>query len=361
MDSAVHLLSRCDSIVNGNPWYGIKAEIFKFKDMIARSEGNFEDAYNYIGQYHHYNNMYNEALRNEKIQRIQYDFRLKEKDADIKLKENLLVNERKSLVQKEKINKQLKKRERLEVVLLILAVLLLLVLFWSRKKVVKQSEELEETNFQLNEALENQSFLMREIHHRVKNNLQVITSLLEMQSKAQDNEHTKQVLMESRSRVASMNLIHSKLYQQEDVSRVKIDEYIFGLHGEIAALFKPEVKPKVMLDIEPVSIDTKLAVHIGVMLNELITNAYKYAIGDSESCLTIEVSKHGNELTLKYQDNGPGFDYALFEPPQSNSIGLRIVKNMLRQMAARYELDTSGKMLLKMEIKLRENDSDNRG
>ncbi len=360
-DSAVQLLNRCDSLVNENPWYGIKAEIFKNKDLIARSENNFKDAYEYHARYHHYNNLYFEALKNEKIQRIQYDFRLKEKDADIKSKEKLLATERKTLAQKEKINKKLMKRERLIIVLLIIAVILFLSVYWSRKKVIKQSAQIEEKNVQLNESLENQSFLLREIHHRVKNNLQVITSLLEMQSKAQENEKTRQVLLESRSRVVSMNLIHSKLYQQENLSRVQMEEYIISLHREIAILYKTDFKPDVILEIEPVYINTKLAVYVGIMLNELITNSYKYAINSERSFIKIVGSQKGDNLHLSYEDSGPGFDYELFEKPKPNSIGLRIIKNMLRQLNAEFDFKTNDGIKLSMIIKEKNYDPDTRG
>ena len=167
-----------------------------------------------------------------------------------------------------------------------------------------------EKNRIIEKALKQKDILLREIHHRVKNNLQLISSLLNLQSRYIKDEKAKEVSLDGKNRVRSMSLIHQFLYQNKDLTNLSLDEYFKKLVTELFEAYQvSENRIKVNYSIEKTELDVDRVIPLGLIFNELITNILKYAFPDNkEGVININLSNENNKLILDVKDNGIGFE-----------------------------------------------------
>jgi PAS domain S-box-containing protein len=195
---------------------------------------------------------------------------------------------------------------------------------------------------QLLTSLREKEVLLKEIHHRVKNNLQVISSLLSLQADTSGDQHLRTLLGESRNRVRSMALVHERLYHSDDLGRVEFQEYVSTLAAELVRSFgHPGVTCTVQAD--PISLGIDTAVPCGLILNEMLTNALKHGFpGEMTGTVVIEVTRIDNEhVRLSVRDSGKGF------PPeadldQTRSMGLMLIKSLTDQLGGTLSLENQG-------------------
>ncbi|MEH1922795.1 PAS domain S-box protein [Nostoc sp.] len=197
---------------------------------------------------------------------------------------------------------------------------------------------------QIQRSLEEKETLLKEIHHRVKNNLQIISSLLRMQSRRSDDETTLSMFKESQDRVQSMALIHEQLYQSADIYEINFDNYIKSLIDSLFRSYGVSQK-NIVLNIETNGIKLPLdtAIPCGLIINELVSNCLKYAFSEQEKgniTICLEQSSE-KQLNLVVKDNGIGISETL-NWENSNSLGLRIVKNLVRQLKGNIILEREG-------------------
>ena len=193
---------------------------------------------------------------------------------------------------------------------------------------------------ELESALVEKTVLLKEIHHRVKNNLAVVASLLGMQADTLDSGAAARALLESQRRVHSMALIHEHLYGTKDLTCIPFDEYADELATELYIAFSSPGNIELVVRAEPIELPIDKAIPCGLILNELITNALKYAFPETRSG-TVEVlfaEKTPGLLTLTVNDNGIGFPLGL-DWPQSDSLGLKIVQILSRQIEGSISVD----------------------
>ncbi len=195
----------------------------------------------------------------------------------------------------------------------------------------------------LSKALKEREVLIQEIHHRVKNNLQVISSLIHMQVRKLEAGASREALEECRSRVQAIALIHEKLYQSRDYASVPFSEYAASLAGDVlhAAGINPDAV-KLELAIEDLSLAVDRAIPCGLILNELITNALKHAFkaGDGGT-LRVELRALDDErLRLAVDDDGVGLP-AGFDVRKSTSLGLQLVCMLAQQLDAELEVEST--------------------
>jgi len=189
--------------------------------------------------------------------------------------------------------------------------------------------------------------LLKEIHHRVKNNLQIISSLLNLQTKNIKDKSTLSAMADGQNRVMAMALIHQKLYQNSDISSIIFKDYTSQLLNQIAGLY-PELKDVkrevVSGDIE---LDIDTAVPVGLILSELITNAYKYAFTNGKGSIVITLKQTENNYILEVQDNGPGLPKD-FDLSTASSIGLRLIRRLSRQLygTSTYEYKNGSRFII---------------
>jgi PAS domain S-box-containing protein len=200
-------------------------------------------------------------------------------------------------------------------------------------------------------SLKEKEVLLKEIHHRVKNNLQVISSILNLQSSFVTDENTLEILQESRNRIRSMAIIHENLYRTEDFSSIKFASYIKNLTHNLIASYS--VNRKVILEVDLAEIDLVLdqAIPCGLLINELITNSLKYGWKDGENgVISIRLKEVKNIVELEIKDNGVGLPVE-FEDMNSDTLGLQLVVTLAEQLDAELKVDVKGgtKYLIKFE------------
>ena len=190
-------------------------------------------------------------------------------------------------------------------------------------------------------SLHEKEVLLKEIHHRVKNNLQIICSLLNMQADALDDEDLRAVFGESRNRVKSMALIHEQLYQTPDLAHIDLSEYLETLVASIKrSAGHSSSHVAFVLDCQTLSLDIDRAVPCGLIVNELVTNALKYAFADGKSGqISIELRAENATVILSVRDDGAGMQMDLGWE-ESDSIGLQLVAALTEQLEGTAKLDS---------------------
>lgn len=192
-------------------------------------------------------------------------------------------------------------------------------------------------------SLQEKEVLLKEIHHRVKNNLQIISSLLNLQTQGITDTGTLQAMRDSQARVRSMALIHEKLYQSENLANIEFGEYVKSLSNDLFRAYRGHaggVQLKVQVDEVFLGLDQ--AVSCGLILNELMTNALKYAFPDRKSgTIWVELSAgQGRMVNLRVADDGIGIP-SDFDVHNAKSLGLQLVNNLAKQLDAKVNLSTS--------------------
>ena len=220
-----------------------------------------------------------------------------------------------NLLQQEKKISRKQTQQVIGIVILIIALLLLALLFWNFKQKQKSNIQLAELNEDLankNNLLDTKNaeneLLLREIHHRVKNNLEVVSSLLALQSAQIDDLNTREAMTEGQNRVNSIGIVHQKLYQGTNLGAVEMKDYFLNLSESIIDSFGAEKRVDLLLAMETLDLDIDTAVPLGLIVNELLTNCIKYAFPKGEKGLiTIKLAKQDNHiLHLEVTDNGVG-------------------------------------------------------
>lgn len=223
-------------------------------------------------------------------------------------------------------------------------------------KYERKSEDKKKTNKKLKGALKEKSVLLAEVHHRVKNNLAVISGLINLQAHLSKKEEVKKVLNDSAGRIASMSLIHEKIYKHQDLSNVDMIQYIKELTGEIQnTLSDGQTEIDFKYDLQQFSLNIIQAVPCGLIINELITNCLKHAFkGKSHGTVFISSTINAGNVIITVDDDGIGFDYEK-NKMESSSLGLIIIESLVQQLKgiSEYSSDSGSgtKFILSFTVK----------
>ncbi|MEO1652611.1 MAG: histidine kinase dimerization/phosphoacceptor domain -containing protein, partial [Bacteroidota bacterium] len=208
------------------------------------------------------------------------------------------------------------------------------------EEIAAQRDELQNVSEKLQASLLEKETLLKEIHHRVKNNLQVISSLFNLQSKIITDPVALEAIRDGQSRVQSMALIHQKLYQSDTLSSIDFQEYLKQLVQSIADTYRShDTDVQYDLDAHQIQLDIDTAIPLGLIINELVSNSYKYAFSENNEGL-IKIEVKAGELpfyTLKVSDNGKGLPKDL-NLEKVNSLGLKLVNILSRQLRGTVEI-----------------------
>ncbi|MDO9528313.1 MAG: histidine kinase dimerization/phosphoacceptor domain -containing protein [Syntrophales bacterium] len=197
---------------------------------------------------------------------------------------------------------------------------------------------------QIRESLKEKEVLLQEIHHRVKNNMQVISSLLNLQSEYVKDKESLEMFKESRDRIFSMASVHEKLYQSKDLAKIDFDDYIKGITKH---LFRNYVvypnTVRLNVNCSDVFLDINKAVPCGLIINELISNALKHAFPEGrEGEIAIDFHPDGDKrLTLVVSDNGVGFPEDI-DINDTETLGLRLISILVAQLKGTLEVERDG-------------------
>ncbi|MBL7937636.1 MAG: sensor histidine kinase [Bacteroidia bacterium] len=200
---------------------------------------------------------------------------------------------------------------------------------------IQRIEERKLSEKVIKEALAEKNILISELHHRVKNNLAIISGLFSLKINDDLHEDAKHVLMESRNRVRSMALIHNRLYKSNHLTNVNFDEYAKELISEISASY-PTISNsvKINIDINNISLNINAAIPCGLILNELLTNSYKHAFKEkTDGKIDISITNLNNQFKMEVKDNGIGLspDYN-----QKQSLGVTVIEALTEQLDGTY-------------------------
>jgi PAS domain S-box-containing protein len=199
------------------------------------------------------------------------------------------------------------------------------------------------TQQQLRESLRDKEVLLKEIHHRVKNNLQVISSLLSLQAERIADRETLDIFRESQNRVRSMAMIHERLYRSPDLAHVDFSEYLRNLTTAVFHSYR-SISPQVEIDVEvtPVQLEVDVAIPTGLILNELISNALKYAFPENRAGkVHVTLESNGDTLSLRVKDDGIGLPEG-FAPENAKSLGYQLVLLLVDQLHGTLAISSEG-------------------
>lgn len=316
--------------LNGNyeKSLAILSEVLELSDSIGLSEEGIniliemvriaEKSSNYKKAYQ----LSNELLRRERewlnIQKVAYtrakeiEMKTREKDETILYQEAEISNRNLAI---------------LLISILALAVLILsFFIFRNYKKIKAKNQRIDS--------------LIRELHHRVKNNLQVISSLLSLQSMKLEEGEAKMAVEEGRSRIKAMAMIHQKLYLDEDIAEVDTEEYLMQLLQDLSSSFGIS-EDKLNLKINSTKMDIDTILPVGLIVNELVSNSFKYAFKENQKArLKVNFEVLDNRVHLFIKDNGNGLPKD-FDLSKSTSFGLKLVNLLVKQLKGEIQVESN--------------------
>lgn len=201
-------------------------------------------------------------------------------------------------------------------------------------------DELRKSNEEIERRDHEKETLLKEIHHRVKNNLQIVSSILSLQAAKTGDESTTDIFTECQNQIKSMAIIHEQLYDQGDLARISTDEYVKGIAESLQDTYINKCEVKLECELERILLTIEKSVPFGLILNEILVNCFKHAFPENEGTIHIQLSNALNEVTLEIKDSGVGFNPARL----NDSMGIGLVKTLTQQLEGSIEFrpDTNG-------------------
>lgn len=318
------------------------------------AQGNYLAAIKHLQQYHQITDSLINEAKNKQLAQLEVQYETEKKDQDLKLQgENIDLLTKQGLLQ----DSQLQQARLLRNVTLggVLLLLVLIGLLYNRyqfkqrnnTKLVTQQEEISRKNKILEKLLEEKEalldekeWLLKEIHHRVKNNLQIVMSLLNTQSVYLQDPAALDAIRDSQNRIHSMSLIHQKLYQSGNVAGINMEVYIQELVQYLKDALAIGNHIRFDVQVEQIELDVSHAVPVGLILNEAITNAIKYAFpGNKEGVITISMSiTLDDHYLLTIEDNGAGLPDD-FDVNRSGSLGMSLMQGLSGDLDGEFSIE----------------------
>ena len=232
------------------------------------------------------------------------------------------------------------------VIFIILLISVFLFFLFRHKKRINALLEQKYEMTQLN--LEQTEFMMGEIHHRVKNNLQMVHAILDLQARDLKDPESAKLIEDSLNRINAISLIHQKLYQTDNIRAVRMDEYLRELVDDLVHHFRREVSKQIQVryELEDLNLDIETALPIGLIVAELVTNSCKYAFADQETPeIELRLNEQGKQLVLLVADNGTGKS----GEQNGTNFGTKLIQTMSKKLKAELA-ETSSDQGLKTEL-----------
>ena len=290
--------------------------------------GDFKSAYKAFQTYDSLKNKLFTAEADERIALLHTQFNAAQQDAKISQ-------------QQAEISEQ-QNRQLLILVAVIFLVLLIILLLINYRTNTKKNKLLSKQN-------QEKEFLLKEIHHRVKNNLGIVSSLLALQSEQLEDNSVKDAMLESQNRVNSMSMIHQRLYQGTDLAAIEMKDYFTNLGSHVLDSFGLEGSVSLACEMNAIELDVDTAVPLGLIVNELITNSLKYAFPDNrEGVIAIHLSKNESALELLIRDNGIGFDQS--KPAKGTGFGTQLINLLVMQLDGIITTDSDNGTVVNLQF-----------
>lgn len=317
------------------------ANAHKLYYELDSAQGNYQEALSHYQQYKAWEDTLSNEAKSKQIAQLQIQYETDKKDQEIHLQEqNIELLTQQGSLQQARLDQANFTRNVTfgGVVLLLIIVVLLYNQYQTKQKSNRQLQDLINVKDNL---LHEREWLLKEIHHRVKNNLQIVMSLLNTQTAYIENDAALNAIRESQHRMQAMSLIHQKLYQTDNVASIDMHSYIHELVGYLQDSFDLDKSIYLEIDITPVQLDVSQAVPLGLILNEAITNAFKHAFtGKEKGKITIQLQKQSEHwLTLKVTDDGNGLPEN-FDISRCSSLGINLIQGLSKQLEGHLAIES---------------------
>jgi two-component sensor histidine kinase len=337
-DLARKRLTKTEAFFKTTPLQLAKNHLLWFK--LDSTEGQYRSA---IAHYQRYKALSDSSLNettNKHIGQLQVEYETEKKDNDIKL----LENARK--LQQNELTRAKYTRNWILGAIALLFIITVLLINYSRlkqrtnKKLQFQQKEIEKKNSSLQHLVSEKDWLVKEIHHRVKNNFHTVIGLLGTQSGYLKSEEAINAITDSQHRVHAMSLIHQKLYQSDNLSAINMRDYIHELVDYLRDSFNCSNRIRFNLQVDRVELDLSHCIPLGLILNEAITNSIKYAFPNNmEGVILVSLGLTSTEhLLLTIKDNGVGLP-AAFDTHTRNSMGMNLMQGLSEDIGGKFTID----------------------
>jgi len=287
-------------------------------------EGNYKSALQNHIKYKFYEDSNTGIDQLNKVNELRAKYASEKKDQDIKL-----LTQQGLLQQGELRHNQFTKNIMIAGTILMSVIIILL--FGQFRMKQRTNKEMNKRNLALKQLIDDKEWLIKEVHHRVKNNLQTIISLLESQAAYLESDALKAIAT-SQNRIYTMSLIHQKLYQSEDIQTINMAEYIPELVKYLKELFDNSHKIDFTVEVDPVNLDASIAVPLALIINEALTNSIKYAFPNKRhGQILISLREEDDSLKLELADNGIGMDLTSIKT-KPVSLGIQLIKGLTKEI-----------------------------
>ncbi len=291
----------------------------------------YKKGYDYLLKYNAIKDSLFSKENTKQLKEIQATFDLESKEKEVLL----LTNENKIKALENKAHET----TRLLLILGVIALLFIIAtLYYGYSSKQKANIILEEKNNTISQTLKEREVLLKEIHHRVKNNLQIISSLLSLQHKFSDKKTAETILKESQDKIHAMSIIHEKLYKSNDLSLISLQTYLEELVLHFRTSYSLSEEQIILSSSgDPINLDMDHLVPCGLIINEIITNSIKHAFPDNKKGqIFIEAHSDKNECFLTLKDTGVGFPEEI-SLKNSSSLGMQLIYGLTRQINGSIE------------------------
>ncbi|GAA4318110.1 hypothetical protein GCM10023149_16050 [Mucilaginibacter gynuensis] len=306
----------------------------------------------HLSRYKQLNDSLNRRNHDRELSQLQIEYEMAKKDLDIaSLKQRTLLQDR--ALSSEKLVRNLSVSGML---FFVIFTAVLYRSYRSKQKINKElnvkQQEVNAHNQSLRHLLNERGWLIKEVHHRVKNNFQIVISLLDSQSSFISDDAAMDVLRESRNRMHSISLVHQKLYQDESLKGINIKEYVIELTDILKDSFGISSWIRFEYDLPGLLLDASQIVPLGLIVNEAVTNAIKYAFKDRSDCVIhISVAETPDGLMeISIMDNGCGLP-ADFNVDQCTSLGMNLICGLTKQLQGELSMTTTIGLAIKVRLR----------
>ena len=283
-----------------------------------------------------------DSLEQEKINRIYTEETIK---LDVENKTNQLIDIKKEVVIKEQIGLY----QRIGIALLLLIMIGMLIFY---RKYREKSKIIQNQKNVVDKSLIQKEILLKEVHHRVKNNLQLISGLLNLQLQKHKHLDIKDMMNESQNHIHSIALAHEMLYHDDDLSFISMQKYLEEL-GVRSLYSSVGENIKYKTEIDPILLPINYATTLGLIFNELIINSLKHAFNQKEDVITVHLSKNEkNQYKFIYKDNGVGMDLVMIDK-STNSLGLKLIKMLAEEIDASMQVESNNGLTYTFNFKIK--------
>ncbi len=306
--------------------------------------------FNSINDFTRSNENYKQYLAiNDSFQILEKERQIKNQSVAISLEQSEIeLNEKDKLLEQNKLDEAKQKTFRaylLAGIIILLAIILFLILnnHYSKKRedqLYLKNKQISTQNELIEQALKEKEALIKEIHHRVKNNLQIVSSMLSLQMSKISDKNTQTILRDAQQRINSISLTHQMLYQKDNITSISLGDYVENLTGQIEkTIFSGDIKLTTKIDSRERKINIDSAVPLGLLINEILTNAYKHAFSANEKGnVSVSLLDNTEECVLTIGDNGKGLPDNL-ESINKSSMGMELINILSEQLGANLKIE----------------------